>query len=442
MPPAPPPPNAIAPPAQTVSTQAALPDAAWWRAFGNPVIDARVETALAANPDIAVARARLTRAHEAAVRAGAARYPAVSLSASVTRETTTFLPEGIDERGAAVTDYLIGPSVSFDFDVFGAGRRLRQARGADAEAVGFEAEAARLAVSADVVRAAIDAARSRARLDILDQLAADDRQTVESVQRLVDVRRKTIADLEAARSQLATDQALAPAARQQLAAATIALALLTGRTPGEAEAVDLRLEAIADPGPPPGVLPAELVRRRPDVRAAEARLRAANALIGVAVARQYPDLSLVGVISQETLDVSHLFSPAANGGLAAVGVVAPLFQGGALRSDVRAAEAGYRESGALYRKTVLSAVGQVSTVLQALAHDAEASAADDDAVSAADRALAAAQARYSLSHADLLQVLSARQALSRARLNTADAQAQRLLDTVQLYAALGGAGVR
>lgn len=442
--PAPPPPSAIAAPTPSSAdvAQGAAPASDWWKAFNSPVIDARVEAALAQNPDIAIARARLAQAHEAAVRAGAARYPAVSLSASVTRETTTFLPEGIDERGPAITDYLIGPSVSFDLDAFGGARRLRQARAAEAEAAGFEAEAARLTVCADVVRAVIETARARARLDILDQLAADDRQTVESVQRLVDVRRKTIADLEAARSQLAADEALVPAARQQLAAATTELALLTARTPGEAEATDLRLPAIADPAQPPNLLPAELVRRRPDVRAAEARLRAANAKVGVAVARQYPDLSLVGFITQESLDASHLFTPAASGGLGAIGIVAPLFQGGALRSDVRAARAGYQESAALYRRTVLTAVGQVSNVLQALAHDDDASTAYGDAVTSADRALAAAQARYALSHADLLQVLTARQALGRARLRIADARAQRLLDMVQLYAALGGGGVK
>lgn len=426
-------------PAQRVV--AAAPASDWWRAFGSAEIDARVGEALAQNQDIAAARARLARAREAAIQAGAGLYPALDAGASVTRLTSSFLPQGIDQRGSLTNDYLIGPSVRYAVDVFGGQRRLREQRGAQAEAARFELDLARLAVGAAVVRTAIEGARIRAQLEVLDDVLKADRETVAGVERLVEVRRKTVADLAAARSQLAQDQALAPPLRQQLAANTTALAVLTGRTPDQAPPSALSLAAMTVPRDLPMTVPAELVRRRPDVRAAESQLHAANAAIGVAAARQLPALTLTGSITQEALSASRLFSSAATGGFVAANLTAPVFHAGELRSQKREAIAVYDEAAARYRQTVLGAVGQVADVLQALDHDAEAVAAEAAAVAAAERALEAAQTRYAAAQTDLLQVLKARQDLGRARLRQVAARSQRLLDTVQLHAALGGGGV-
>jgi outer membrane protein TolC len=183
------------------------------------------------------------------------------------------------------------------------------------------------------------------------------------------------------------------------------------------------------------------VRRRPDVRAAEAELHAANAAIGVAAARLYPSLSLTGSITQESLSAARLFSSDASGGLVTAGLTAPIFHSGALRSQRREAVAAYDEAAARYRRTVLTAVGQTADVLQALDHDAEAIAAEGAAVDAGERAVAAAQAQLAAARIEVLQVLKARQELGEARIRQAAARAQRFLDTVELHVALGGGGV-
>lgn len=420
---------------------AAAPPADWWRAFGSPEIDACVAEALAQNPDIATARASLAQAREAALRAGAALHPSLDANVQVSRLTTSFLPQGIDQRGSLTNDYLLGPSVRYAIDAFGGGRRLRAQRDAEAQARAFELEAARLTVSAAVVRAAVEAARLRAQLATLDEVLAGDRQAAASMERLLELRRRTVADLAAARSRLAADEALAPPLRQQLAAATTALALLTGRTPGEAAPSVVRLETLTLPRDLPSALPADMVRRRPDVRAAEAGLRAANAGVGVAEARLYPSLALTGSITQESLSIDRLFNREATGGVLTAGLTAPIFHAGELRSQKREAVAAYDGAAARYRKTVLAAAGQVSDVLQALDNDARAVAAEGAAVDAAERALAAAEAQFAAARVDVLLVLTARQDLGEARMRQAAARAQRLLDTAQLYLALGGGGV-
>jgi NodT family efflux transporter outer membrane factor (OMF) lipoprotein len=415
-----------------------LAPAEWWRVFGSDEINARVAEALSANPDVAAARATLAQAREAAIRAGTGGYPAVDLTTSVTRLTTSFLPQGIDQRGSLTNDYLIGPSVTFPLDVFGGQRRLRENRQAEAEAAGFELQAARLAVSGAVVRAAIEAARLRAQLDTWEGIVASDRELAAGIEGLVSLRRRTVADLAVAQSRLARHEAEAAPLRQQLVAVETALAVLTGRTPGEAPRSALRLAALRVAAEVPVSLPAELVRGRPDVRASEAQLRAANAAIGIAAARRLPSLALNGSITQEALSASRLFDSAATGGFLTASLTTPLVHAGALRSQQREAQAGYDLAAAHYRKAVLAAVGQTADVLRALDNDASAVAAEGAAVAAAEHAVQAAEAQYHVGRVDILAVLTARQELGEARLRQAAVRAQRLLDIAQLYVALGG----
>ncbi|HEX7943442.1 MAG TPA: TolC family protein, partial [Phenylobacterium sp.] len=148
-----------------------------------------------------------------------------------------------------------------------------------------------------------------------------------------------------------------------------------------------------------------------------------------------------GSITQEALSTSRLFDSAATGGFLTASLTTPLFHAGALRSQQREAQAGYDLAAARYRKVVLDAVGQTANVLRALDNDARAVAAEGAAVAAGERAVQAAEAQYQVGRVDILSVLAARQDLGEARLRQAAARAQRLLDTAQLYVALGGGGL-
>jgi NodT family efflux transporter outer membrane factor (OMF) lipoprotein len=410
----------------------------WWTRFASPDLDGLTRAALANNQTLAAARAHLAEAREVEARARGGLYPQVDFGATASRLKTSLLPEGINQLGPVTNDFTIGPSVSYALDVFGGQRRLREQKQARADAEAYQFAGARLAVTGAVARAAIDAGRAQSQLDALEALTKDDEQTVAMVDRLASLHLKTVVDLDAARSQLATDRALAPPVRQQLAVDRDALAVLVGKAPADAAIAEFRLEAFTLPQDLPVSVPAELVRRRPDVRAAEAGLHAASAGVGVATAQLYPSLNLSGAITQESLSTSNLFTGAATGGFLAASLAAPVFHGGELRARRREAVDAYDAALATYRQTVLASCGQVADVLQALDHDAQSLQAEQQALDAATEALSAARARYAVAQVNVLEVLQAQRQLGQARIALIAARSQRFLDTVQLFAAMGG----
>lgn len=411
---------------------------AWWTAFNSPELDALSRAALANSPTLAAARANLRQARAVEARARGALYPQLDFGATASRLKTSLLPEGINQLGPVTNDFTIGPSVSYLLDPFGGQYRLREEKRALTEDQAFEERGASLAVTGAVARTVIDAARARDQLEALDALVRDDARTLDGVERLATLHLRTVADVEAARSQLASDRALLPPLRQQRAIDQDALAVLIGKTPGEASPVDLGLDRLTLPQALPISVPADLVRQRPDVRAAEARLHAASAAVGVATAQLYPSLTLSGAITQESLSTSNLFTGSATGGFLAASLAAPILHGGALQAQRREAVGAYDAAYANYRQTVLASCGQVADVLQALDHDAQLLQYEQQSVDAASRALEAAQAQYAVSRIDLLRVLQARRDLNRARIALIAARAQRYLDTVQLFAVMGG----
>jgi NodT family efflux transporter outer membrane factor (OMF) lipoprotein len=414
----------------------------WWAAFHSPQLDGLVREALASNPSLAAARATLVQAREAEARTRGGAYPQVDFAGTASRLKTSLLPEGIDQLGPVTNDFTLGPGVTYALDVFGGGRRLREQKHALTDYQHHQLDAAALAITSDVARKAIDLARAQDQIGALEDLLRDDEQTVRMVDRLFGLRLRTVADLEAARSQLAADRALLPPLRQQAAVDRNAIAVLTGKPPGEATPPDLRLDGLALPNSLPLSVPSALVRQRPDIRAAEAQLHAASADVGVATAQLYPSLNLSARTVQESLSASKLFTSEATGGFVAVGLTAPIFHGGELRARRREAVAAYDAANAAYRQTVLQAFGQVADVLQALDHDAQALDAERQSVEAGSSALDAAKAQYAVARVDILQVLNAQRQLARARMQLIQARAQRYLDTVQLFAALGGGWVR
>ncbi|HEX2815032.1 MAG TPA: efflux transporter outer membrane subunit [Phenylobacterium sp.] len=414
----------------------------WWTAFHSPQLDTLVREALANNQSLAAVRATLVQAREAEARTRGGAYPQVDFAATASRLKTSLLPEGIDQLGPITNDFTLGPGVTYALDIFGGARRLREQKHALTEHQRYQLDAAGLAITGDVARRAIDLARAQDQIGALEEVLRDDEQTVQMVDRLFGLRLKTIADLDAARSQLAADRALLPSLRQQAAVDRNAIAVLTGKPPGDATPPDFHLDALALPDSLPVSVPSALVRQRPDIRAAEAQLHAASAGVGVATAQLYPSLTLSAGTVQESLSASNLFSGAATGGFVAAGLTAPILHGGELKARRREAVAVYDGAYATYRQTVLESFGQVADVLQALDHDAQALDAQRQSVEAAISAEDAAKAQYAVARVDILQVLNAQRQLARARMQLTQARAQRYLDTVQLFAAMGGGWVR
>jgi NodT family efflux transporter outer membrane factor (OMF) lipoprotein len=243
------------------------------------------------------------------------------------------------------------------------------------------------------------------------------------------------AALSVGAAQLAEDEALAAPLQRQLDAVRHQLALLVGKSPAEWSAPPFDLARLDGSAVVPLTLPSELVRRRPDILAAEAELHAATAEIGVAVANQYPNLSLTGDFTQTSIKPEDLFGYASSGWHMAAGATAPIFHGGTLKAERRVAEAEARAAQARYEQTVLRAFVQVSDVLSALAADEAAIASLQRANAAADASARDAQTAYRLGGGTLLQLVDSQRTVSRARRALAEAQGQRFTDLVQLYAA-------
>ena len=241
-------------------------------------------------------------------------------------------------------------------------------------------------------------------------------------------------DVLSAQSQLDHDQTLVAPLRQELAAARDALATLVGKSPAEWQAPDFTLDAFTLPAELPLVVPSELVRARPDIRAAEAQLHASSASIGIAEAALYPDISLSANLAEQGL----------TGGAAGLawsllgGVTMPIFHGGELTAQKKAAEDAYQESLADYRQTVVSAFGQVADTLHALSNDSDQLATETRSVASAGASLKLTRLGYGVGNASMVQVLDAQRQSEQAELGTVRAKAQRYTDTIKLFLAMGG----
>lgn len=416
------------------------PAAKWWRAFDSPVLDRVMARALSANNDLAAAQARLTQMEEEArAAAGSAFWPQVSLAGEIGRKqygVALFGPSNISIP--AFTYYSLGPQVRYLLDFAGGQRRTVERQRALAQAEAYRLDAVRLSVTGHVVAQVLAIISARAQETVLHDILRDDRKNLHLVQISRQAGAATLTDVLSAQSQLARDLALMPPLRQQLSSAHHGLCLLVGEAPADWRVPDFALSALTLPRDLPLSLPSELVRDRPDIRAAEAQLHAAGAAIGIATARLYPSITLSANTLQESLTLGSLFNAAGNTWALAAGLTAPIFNGGSLRAKKRAAEAAYRASLAHYHQVVLSAFAQVADVLKALAHDAQLIAAQRHALRTAQAALKLARVSYRAGNIGVLQVLDAERLSNQARLGLTRSRVQQYQDTALLYLALGG----
>jgi NodT family efflux transporter outer membrane factor (OMF) lipoprotein len=303
----------------------------------------------------------------------------------------------------------------------------------------YELAAAYLTLTGNVVAQAITIASIRAQIEQVNELIALDRRNLELTRASFEGGRSARTDVLSAESQLTADLTQLPPLNQALSVARHALAVLTGRPPGNWEPPDFDLDKLSVPEELPVAVPSDLVHQRPDILAAEATLHASSAAVGVATANLYPNLSLSAAWSRSAASPDALFNPASVIWNIAASLTQPLFHGGTLTAQRRAAVEDFNTDLASYRDTVLVSFGQVADVLRALEHDAELLEAQRTAIEAAQSSLDLIQESYRVGQASLLQVLDAQRLLFQARLGFVRTKAQRLFDTSQLYVAMGGA---
>lgn len=398
----------------------------WWSTLGSGKLDEVMRKAIAGNLNLQAADATIAQANEAVASVAGGLSPQVGFGAGGGRQRAS------NGAGVGVSNfYAVGPQVSFDFDLFGGTKRKVEERRALAELEQHRFDAAYLTVTGDVATQAIRLASARAQIEAVQVLIADDQKNLDLVRKAHEYGTATQVDIALATTQLAQDETLLPPLAQQRDVARHALAILVGKSPGDWAAPDFDLGDFALPQNLPVSLPSELARERPDILAAEAQLHAASADIGVATADLYPHLTLSASLTQAGPGIGTLW------GLAA-GLTGPLFDGGTRQANRRASEDGYQASLAGYRQTVITSLGQVADVLQAIQHDSEEYAAQERALNAAQSSLRLNQQGYRVGETGVLQVLDAERGYQRALIGQIQANTARHLDTVQLSRALGG----
>jgi NodT family efflux transporter outer membrane factor (OMF) lipoprotein len=338
------------------------------------------------------------------------------------------------------TYFSVGATVSYTLDYTGGVARSVEQQRALAEYHQHQVDAAVLAVTGNAVTQTLRIAALRAQIATVEELLDRDRENLQLVQLAHAAGSVSRLDVVSAQSQLASDTTALPPLRQELSVARHALSVILGSTPAESKLADIDLTQLELPQDLPLSIPSELARRRPDILAAEAQLHAATAAVGVATANLYPRIDLTGSMGQQSITADQLFDKASNVWSLAAGLVAPVFDGGTLRAEKRAAVDAMRSSAENYEQTVLEAFGQVADSLEALDHGTEELQAQAHAEAAARENVDLTRQSYREGNVGILQVLDAERRYQQARLGFVRAQAQRYIDTAQLFLALGGAG--
>jgi NodT family efflux transporter outer membrane factor (OMF) lipoprotein len=409
----------------------------WWTLFHSPMLDKVMREALDGSPTIAQASAILAQGRELTVAALGAEYPQVDLAAQLGRQAVNVSINGTDRAPVPVNLFGVGPTVSYTFDVFGAIQRNVEAQSALADVSDYQLAAAYLTLSGNITTQAITIAGLRAQIKTVEQILADDQRNLDLVKTAQAGGTATMVDVTTAQSQLLNDRTLLPPLRQQLSVARDALAVYAGRTPADWSPPDFDLDALVLPPSVPLSLPSELVRQRPDILAAEAQLHANAAQVGLAIANLYPKFTITAGVAQQATELGSFFSSLYTGWSVLGGAAAPIFHGGTLRAQERAAKDAFDAAWAAYRQIVIQAFGQVADQLQALTHDDQAVKSQLAALASADEALKLARLSYQAGNSTLLQLLDPERQRQQAQLGVVRAKQQRLLDTSQLLVALG-----
>jgi NodT family efflux transporter outer membrane factor (OMF) lipoprotein len=290
----------------------------------------------------------------------------------------------------------------------------------------------------NVAAAAFQQASLRAQLTAQERLVAIQRETLDILKHQLAVGQAAGADVMAQEAALAQSEAALPPLRRAAAQSRDLIAYLTGRSAANALPDAIDLNAITLPADLPLSLPSELVRQRPDIRAAEAGLHVASAGVGIAIANRLPQVTLSASAGGSSPGWSSLLSASNSFWSLGAGLTQPIFAGGALLHRQRGARAAYEQADAQYRSTVLGAFQNVADTLAALRTDAEALTAAVHARDAAAAGLAVAQHSFAQGQTPFASVLTAETALRQAEATLVQAQVARLTDTAALFQALGG----
>jgi len=412
--------------------------AQWWELFHSQALNRLVERALKANPNLQAAQATLRQARENVYAAEGTLYPSVNANGSVVRQQTGGAQNNQRFPGSLFTLYNASVSVSYGIDLFGVARRDLESVEAQQEYERFQLEGAYLTLTANVVTTAVQEASLRAQIAATSEIIDAETQQLDMLQKQFSVGGVSQSSVLAQQTALAQTRASLPQLEKQLTQIRNQLSALAGYFPSENGVASFDLDMLQLPQQLPVSLPSKLVEQRPDIRAAESQLHAASAQIGVATANMFPQLTLSAGAGSVANSAGDLFSAGSGIWSVGAGLLQPIFRGGTLLHQKRAAVAAYDAAAAQYRGVVLSAFRDVANVLDALQSDNRIFAAQTAAAQSAADSLDITRKQYQIGAASYLGLLNAQQAYQQTRIALAQARASRYADTAALFQSLGG----
>ncbi|MDE2621725.1 MAG: efflux transporter outer membrane subunit [Betaproteobacteria bacterium] len=432
----------------------------WWTLFQSQQLNALIERAFKANPSIEAAQAALRQAQQNTLAQQGFFYPTLGLEYLPTRNKLAGNmggnSPGVQGNGTIIQTYSnpSGPApyngpVYYNFhtaqvtlnyapDVFGGNRRQVESLEAQAETQKFQLEAAYITLASNVVAAALQEASVRAQIAAMENIVEDNRKLLQIGRNQLKYGYINGVDLTAQELALAqAEQALVPL-RQQLAQTRDLIRVLAGQLPSEEVPETFELTSIHLPQELPVSLPSRLVEQRPDVRAAQAQLHAANAQIGVAIANRFPQFSITGLLGGEASVPSQMFQTG-GGFFNLIGDISlPVFDGGTLSAREQGAHEALRQAAAQYKSTVLAAFQNVADTLHAIQSDANAYRAAAQSRESAHKALTITRKQYEFGQVSYPVLLAADQAYQQSAITFVQVETNRLGDAAALYQALGG----
>src|SRR5580700_9023321 len=411
----------------------------WWTLFHSRPLNDLIQQSLTNSPDLKAAQAALSVARENVLAQRGTYYPSVSASflASRQRQAGTISPT---PSSNAFLYNLFTPQVSVAYvaDVFGLNRRTVESLQAQEQEVRFQMIATYTTLTANVVVTAVQLGAVQSQIDATHELIDINSNMVQILRYQFDKGYASRLDVAAQESQLAQVAATLPPLLKQSVQLGDLLAVLAGKFPSQAPNEKFELASLQLPQDLPLSLPSQLVSQRPDILQAEANLHDASAKIGIAIANRLPNILLTANAGSSAAQMSQLFTEGTGFWGIGASLTAPIFQGGTLLHQERAAKAAYEQAAEQYRSTVLTAFQNVADTLTALEQDADAVKAAANAADSSKVTLDLTQRQLQSGYAGYLALLNAQQTYLQGRISLIQAQANRFADTAALFQALGG----
>jgi NodT family efflux transporter outer membrane factor (OMF) lipoprotein len=414
-------------------------EANWWKSFSSEKLNNLIEIALKNNQSIKAAEASIKQANDYVAAQKGYFYPTVQAGYAASRQgDSSVISPTLQSNSNPYTLHTAQLSISYAPDVFGLNKRTVESLEAQAENQKFQLTALRTTLISNVISAVIQQASIQSQIEATEKIILSQANALNIIKKQFDLGYASDVDVTAQESNLDQAKQLLPPLNKQLEITKDLIAILCGKLPSQGGLDSFTLDEINLPVNLPITLPSSLVEQRPDVRAAEAQMHAASALIGVALANRLPQFSISALYGGSSTKFGQMFSTNNSFWGLTGNVGQTLFDAGTLKYKQKAAEAGFEQAEAQYRNVVLGAYQNVADTLYALDADAKSLLAATGSETSARKSLDLVQKQLDLGYVNSLALINSEQTYQQAKISKIQAQAMRLSDTLALFQSLGG----